>query len=324
MKVIVPQFVGGDGFGDDTMAEQLTSNIAEYTAGTWVTGTTYSADEIVKYQLTQGSEKGIYKEFKSLQAANTGNNPYTATTYWSDQGATNRWKMFDYLIMSESEAEAVDGTIAVDLHCRRISAIGFINVMASGITIKVYKGDESADKIPANLIQTVTIDLSQLLDNWFDYFFEDFKYTRDVSVPVDIYTYYDVVLEITFTPPGSLDCTVGQVLPGRSYSLGNLLYGINTGIKDFSRILENDFGFTYLSQGNFKKRLDGNLIVGNENINTVGTILTQLRAVPTVWEGNSGDNTYNDLLLYGFCRKFTFVHDHPNHTEINIEIEGMI
>ena len=78
MHVIVPQFVGDEDFGDVTMAELLSSSVDESAAGTWVTGTTYDLNDTVKYQITEGTEKGIYKEFKSLQGANTGNNPYSS------------------------------------------------------------------------------------------------------------------------------------------------------------------------------------------------------------------------------------------------------
>ena len=52
----------------------------------WAIGTTYGAGDKVIVLST-------HKIYESLQAANTGNDPTTATDWWLDLGPTNRWKM---------------------------------------------------------------------------------------------------------------------------------------------------------------------------------------------------------------------------------------
>lgn len=324
MEVIVPQFVGAEDFsGTRTMAELLSSSISAPTEDTWSSSTTYATDDLVKYQITTGTEQGIWKIFKSLQDSNTDNNPYTSTTYWSDQGATEQYKMFDYYAGTVSTDSAND--IVINLHCKSINAIAFMNVQASNISVKVYKGSDLTDKIEANLLQEVSISLIQKIYDWYEYFFEDFDYVRDVSVPIDIYLFHNVVLEITFTKMSGEDCYVGQCLPGRLYNLGDVEYGANTDIKDYSRVeTDDDYGYTYLSQGSYKKTMEVDIVVENDDLNKILNILTQLRAVPTVWQANPTGAEWDDLLIYGFIRRRPVTHSFPNNSEISIEIEGLI
>lgn len=323
MDVIVPQFVISDDHTDDTKATLLSSSITASAVTLWDVGTTYALDDVRLYMDTTGSEAGVYKTYKSLQAANTGNNPQTANAWWVSQGATERYKMFDLYRNTVTTDAASD--IVVNLHCRGITSVGFLNVLASGITVEAWAGSELGDKIEANYIGSYTVNLDQPIADWHEWWFADFEYTRDITITGDISDYYNIVLEITFSKITGLDCYVGHCIPGRKYTIGSSQWGVETGIDDYSRIVEDDiFGETYLSQGNYRKLIDINLKVLNIDLNKTNTILTELRAIPTIWEGNQKNTSYNNLITYGFCKKFRIIMPGSVYSECRLQIRGMI
>ena len=326
MDVIVPQFIADEDYSA-TRAELLESSVTATTEILYAVDTAYVTNNIVKYKPLAGNDQGTWRTYKALSsftsdASATVENPYLTPTLWSDQGPTEQWKMFDFLALTATTDASND--IEISLHCRAINSIAFMNVQASDITIIIYDGSDLADKIPANLLDTITIELTQQLSSWFEYFFDDFDYIRDVATPINIDLYQNVVLEITFSKITSQDCYCGQCLPGRSYFLGNLQYGVSTGIDDYSKKDTNDFGYTYLNQGNYKKTMDCDLTIENTTLNTVNSILTQLRSIPTVWQANPDDVAYDNLLVYGFFKDFNIVMPYPSYSECSLQIEGLI
>ncbi|MBF0232297.1 MAG: hypothetical protein HQK65_04565 [Desulfamplus sp.] len=403
MEVIVPQFIVSDEFATPhDYGVLLSSSITADATARWVAGTTYAENDLVTLcEPADSSEPGIIKKYKSLQSANTGNNPYSSPTHWVSLGATERYKMFDLFTDS---ATTVDGDINVKLYCKRINAIAFLNVQASGITINAYIGNELTDigieysgagtdltftdmtsivrasgsfttdgfkagdlitvsgstsndgtyrillirdsgtrmlVLPNSLtpesgisgtaitiapIKSTTIALEDQLYSWEDYFFGDFQYTSDVSQDIVIQGVNDMVIDITFHQYDSgIDCFVGHCIPGRKYDIGETLWSPTTSIETFGRIIEDPhFGYTYLKQGNFKKLLEVDLKIPTDRANIVNNVLTQLREIPTLYQANQNDTSYNGLLVYGYYDDMKITYETHNYIEGRLSIRGMV
>ena len=317
MDVIVPQYI--------TSSRLLSSSVADSTETTWSVSTTYALDATVKHLDTTGAEADIWKFYVSLVADNVGNNPESSPEKWVNQGAINRYKMFDPFIMT---ATTDTKDIEVVAYVQRLTSLAFLNVQASEIKLEFWNGTTLADMTSGNLLAEYTITLRQAVADWYGYFFDDFDNIRDVSTPLNYTMFYNMVVRMTFKKfidPSVTDCFVGQVIAGRNYDIGKSRYGVQTGIEDYSKIVEDEtFGSTYLQQGNYKKTMEVDLFIENPMLNTVNSILTQLRAVPTIWQANQSGTEYDNLLIYGFCKKFNIIMQGATHTECSLQIRGMI
>ena len=330
MTVIIPQNVVDDGY-NTTDAELLASTVSASSESTWDNGSppaTYSTDDVVKYQLTSGEDEGIWHTYVSLQNANTSKNPVTETSWWTDQGATNRFKMFDMFTNTVTSDDTND--ITVTLLCHKINTIAFLSVQASEIQIKLYKGTALGDKTAANTVldthtNPLIINLAQSCADWYGYFFDDYTYTKNIVTQVDLPPYANLLVEITFVKLDGYDCECGHCIPGKAFPIGRPRYGIKAGMIDYSKIEEDSiFGYTYLSQGNYKKTMEVDLILKSSEVNRVYDVVTGLRAIPCVWQANPDNREYEPILVYGFFDDFDLVISDPNWAEVALSIRGMI
>ena len=85
MKVISPVAL--------TTAMLTADSLPENDYPEWAAGTTYAAGQMV----IRASTHRIYQ---SVKAGNVGHDPATRVddTWWTDQGPTNRWAMFDQAV----------------------------------------------------------------------------------------------------------------------------------------------------------------------------------------------------------------------------------
>jgi len=160
------------------------------------------------------------------------------------------------------------------------------------------------------------LNLSNELTSYHEYFFDDFEYIRDVTSDVILPALNNVVVKLTFNKYSAQDCYAGHVVVGRKYDIGETRWGASTGIESYGRKIEDpDFGYTYYKQGNFKKKLDVDLLIPTDRFNEINNILTQLREVPTLWQANQNGTNYDNLLVYGVCGDFEIVHEGTNNIE---------
>jgi len=85
---------------------------------------------------TSGSQSGTHtatlsshKIYESLQAGNTNHVPRNSATWWLDTGSTNRWKMFDQSINSQTtNADSIQVTLATTGLC---DSVALLNISAA-------------------------------------------------------------------------------------------------------------------------------------------------------------------------------------------------
>ena len=121
---------------------------------------------------------------------------------------------------------------------------------------------------------------------------------------------------------GAPEC--GMCLPGRTYTIGDTQYGVEAGIRDYSRkVTDADTGFTTLEQRKYAKTMRAQVRADSSMYAEVTEKLETLRATPCVWVGDS-TGEIQPLTMFGYYRDFRLVVDYPTAGVYSLEIEGMV
>lgn len=266
----------------------------------------------------------VYKDttlYRSLGGSNA-DDPETTndevdpdTPSWQVLGETNPYRMFDGLVGGVTERS---GSIQVTIEfAQSVDTIAMFGLGAVEVTIEVEDGTGVVS-------ETHTKDLREdpLLD-WEEYFFKPLVEPRsDYTYQFEnLYLTGTVTVTITAASGGTAEC--GLLLLGRGEYIGDAYYGIGTGIMDFSTKERDDFGRTYLSQGNWAKEMSCTLYIANEIYDRVARTLTAYRGTECVWDANAGDTDYSSFVVYGFFIDWSQRMVGPTHAEVVLEIEGL-
>ena len=299
MKVIKPVTV--------TDAMILASNATEAYAN-WSSVTTYAKDAKVDY----GTHYYI-----SLVNSNLNNIPdAVGSTAWAFLSPDNKHAMFDGQVSTETTKAT--SPLIVTVACGIVNSVGLIGLTGSSVTISVTDAGAS----PPVYSRTVGLD-GTIITDWYMYFFEPFVQLGEV-VLTDLPPYLNGRITMTLSGGGAV--AIGELIVGSVYSLGDesLEQGATVGIIDYSRKdTDVDTGVTTFTRRAFSKRMSGQFLVDNVDMNGVQRILADIRAVPSVFIG-SEDTTYAPLVVYGFYRDFSIDIAYPTKSLCRVEVEGLI
>lgn len=299
MKVIRPLAID---------AAKVISTTAVETHEVWTSGKTFAKGEEVIYDET------IYE---SLIDANLGKRPDTHPDDWLALGATNKMRMFDLQVNTQTVAQ---GSLTVKFSPGKVfNAVAFLNLVGKSANLTVWDSPGGAVVYTSE----VSLDNSSLkVIDWYTYFFEDFDF-RSEAIFQDIPPYHAGVIEVTLT--SGEEVAIGSTSVGTLIDLGSTQYGLNFGIRDYSvKKFDDDFGTVTFLERAFSKRLTANLLIPNEKLNYVSRTLQDLRAVPTLYIGTDCDPKYSVTAVFGFVKDWNIEVQYHNHSLISIEISGLI
>lgn len=298
MKVIKPTTV--------TPAMILSTNVVEAYAA-WSAATTYAKDAKVDYG------EGYYN---SLVNNNLNNIPdVVGSTFWEYISPDNKHAMFDGQV-STATTRATSPMI-VTIAPGIVNSLAMIDLVGTSVTITMTDGGAS----PPVYSRTVGLDGSIVFD-WFTYFFNPFVQLAEV-VLTDLPPYSNG--QITMTLSGGGAVAIGELLVGIVYELGEegMEQGAAVGIIDYSRKdTDNETGITTFTRRAFSKRMSGQFLLENGQLNAVQRILADIRAVPSVFIGSEAAD-YSPLIVYGFYRDFSIDIAYPTKSFCRIEVEGL-
>jgi len=267
----------------------------------WNVGATYALGDIVILN---------HREYESTQAANTGH-AVTDTAWWLDQGPNNRWKMFDISNSSVTERElSVEAQVQVT---GRADAVSMLNMVAASVRVEIETDDDGSI-----YDETFGLVSTSGVNDWYEYFFEPVIRQGD-------FTLYDLPMNanprvrVTVTEPSGT-ASIGTVLIGQSRNLGTTIHPAKLGIQDFSRKDVDDFGNFTIVKRNFARRATFKVVVEEEAMDAISTLLATYRATAIMW---LGVDQYTSSWLYGFYRDFSFDLSAPRETILNLELEGL-
>ena len=193
-----------------------------------------------------------------------------------------------------------------------------MGLVGSDLTVEMRDGGAS----PPIYSRSINLDGTVLAD-WYMYFFEPFVQLGEV-VLTDIPPYANGEITVTLTSGGNV--AIGELIVGTVYELGtaDLEQGATVGIIDYSRKdTDPDTGATTFVRRAFSKRMSGQFLLNNSQINEVQRILADIRAVPSVFIGSEVED-YSPLIVYGFYRDFSIDIAYPTKSFCRLEVEGLI
>lgn len=287
-------------------ATMLVSSNAVEAYANWSSSTTYAKDDIVDYQTNY---------YISLVNSNLNNIPDAiGSTFWALVGPDNTHAMFDGQI---STATTSTTPLIVTISPGIVNSLAMIGLVGSSVSISMTDGGAS----PPVYEKTINLDGSIVFD-WYTYFFEPFVQLGEV-VLTDLPPYSNG--QITMTLTSGANVAIGELIAGTVYNLGEegIEQGATVGIIDYSRKdTDNETGKTTFIRRAYSKRMSGQFLLNNGQLNAVQRILADIRAVPSVFIG-SEDVDYAPLVVYGFYRDFSIDIAYPTKSWCRIEIEGL-
>lgn len=283
------------------------SNVVETDYTAWASGTTYAQGTRVRVVSTN-----VHKVFESVQGSNTNHNPLTDDgTWWLLVGATDRWRMFDGSVNSQtSNADSIDVQI---LGAGRIDAVALLNISAATARIKV------TDPVDGVVYDTTfSLNSSSGITDWYSYFFEPIARAADLVV-TDLPHYSDPTVEIVLTDTGAT-VLCGECVLGQQRTFGETQYGASVGIQDYSIKQADDFGNFTIVERSFSKRANFTVNIDAGLVDQLQTLLAAYRATPIVYVGS---DLYGATAVYGFYKDFQIEITYPEVSVVTIEIEGL-
>jgi hypothetical protein len=236
--------------------------------------------------------------------------PATNTLEWHRVRASAPYLAFDRYADSAS-VYAEDGVLEVTYS----KSAAFWVILAGRFRMEIVRAD-------GTVLWTEEITQEQHIrsttDGWFTYFFTDFTATGAQALYRETPTDFDISLRFTSLRDGS---AIFRLVIGALYFVGDTQLGAEAGILDYSVKETSDSGETYLKEGRFAKRATFSLSLNTAEFSLTHSVLSQLRAKPTVW---IGDANVNALQIYGFYRDFSQLYTLHSRSECNLEIEGLV
>lgn len=284
----------------------LTSSSVTESEALWEAGTTYVTGNAV-YRVINN----VHNRFVSLQNGNTGKVPEEEDTWWEDTGPTNRWKMFDGSVQSQtSDSDEIE--VELDI-TGRIDTVALLNVEARTARIIVEGSDEEViyDE-EYSLISTEGI------NNWAAYFRQPIE-RSDRLIVTDIWPYAGTTLTVRLEAEGeTVKC--GALVPGYSRIIGSTSAGARLGIIDYSIKEKNAFGDLRVLERAYSDTGEFRVLIRNTDLGAVKRLLTTYRATPVLYIGS---NTLSATAVYGFYRSFDIEIAYPNHSLTTISLESV-
>lgn len=288
-----------------TAAMLTASNVPETDAPAWTAGT-----------YTLGAQRIYDHHVYEVIVASTTDRPdigaALTTPSWLDLGATNRFKMFDQIISTQtSHANNVDIDITPG---EVVNAAAFFGMQANEITLIITDPVEGIVYDETRSLQDNT-----LIVNWYAYFFEDITFLPDMvfaGLPSYSNATFNAIIDA-----GAGTAEVGEVVIGKQRTLGVTNFGTNVSIQDYSVKGRDDFGNTIIVRRAFSKRADYDVTVETSSIAAVQKSLADIRTTPTVF---IGDENRPETVVYGFYKQFNIVLSTPSISDCSIEVEGLV
>lgn len=283
------------------------SSVAETDHSAWSSVTTYAEDDYVIV-----TTPNVHKIYKSKQNSNTNHDPVTDTTatWWSDEGSTNRWKMFNTTI--QQQTEKAGGFNVVITPGEIVTGLAAVNVDCAEITVLMTDPTEGTV-----FNQTYSMISDSGITSWYDYFFTPITRDSDLAV-LGLPPYSAAVITVTFTDTGTAKC--GALVIGTTQTIGDSQYGAGFGIIDYSTKTTSAAGDVTVTAGSYSDTADIDVVITTERFAQVKKILTDARTVPSVWVT---EEDTDGTIIYGYFREFQILMLNPTVSLTTLYIEGL-
>lgn len=282
------------------------SNISEDEYPTWVSGTSYIAEQYVIYQ---------HKIYQAILAHSGTITPDLDQTNWLEVSATNRYRMFDSIISSvSSKTGGIEFTLTPS---QVVNGIALLNVNAT--TVRVVMEDPT-DGIVYD--QTKELRSTNEVTDYFSYFFSPLLSLEDLNTAIFLDLPSKPTATITVYVSSGLGLVeIGEVVYGIQSVIGRTNYGTSIGIKSYSRKDVDEFGKVTVVKRKNSKYAEYDVDIDNVNLASVQRIFADIDSVPCVFIGNPD---LEELIVYGFYNDFKATISFPTVSKCTLRVEGLI
>ena len=290
-------------------AHLTSSSVAENDYAAWSAGTTYALGDTRIYVVAD-----THWIVESLQNSNTGHTPtgLDSDTWWLKIGATNRWKMFDGVIQSQTSA-ADEIAVTLVSATERVDSVALFNIDCASAHVTVT---DATDGLVYD--ETVSMVSASGITDWYAYFFEPITRITDY-VFTELPPYLNADIDVTLTATGGT-ALCGACVIGLSRDIGSTQVGAQVGIQDYSIKQQDAYGNYSILERAYNKRAVFQVKVENTLIDEMQTILAGYRATPVVYVGT---DEYASTMIYGFYKDFSTVIEYQDVSILSIELEGL-
>ena len=280
----------------------VSTTVSDSAYSAWNSATAYAIGANVVYT--------NHGEYKAL-TANTNKIPSDNPTDWKFLGTTNRWKMFDQFLNTQTTATTSMQYVLSSYDLQAVFIGNLTNV--NEIRIEIISNLNSA------VLEDVTLKTSRESKDWYEYFFGTLSGGMYRTMLYERITLdRDVSLRITFTGVGTIG--IGTFIVGTKKNIGALTYGFSLSSLDYSTVLtDTSSGATYLSKGNSVRLLTGTAFIPTNLADSCYDDLVEIQGIPAVFY-----DTLESTRIYGFIKKFDMPIKSPVETLVNIDIQGLI
>lgn len=289
---------------DDSML--IESNVPENDYPAWISESAYPVGARVIWG---------HQVYESAQGDNKGNRPPDTPLFWTLIGPTNRYRMFDEEVSTQTATVA--GPLEVTVAPGLSNSIALLEVLAVDVRVVVRDGAQG----PVLYERDLSLDKS-LLTDWYEYFFEPFN--RDTElVLTDLPPYRGMHVSVTVSAGPDGPTAVGALVFGSVYEIGRAERGATAGILDYSRKETSATGTTRFQKRRFSRRASLRAVVEHARLNRAYRLLSELRATPCVWIGTDAPGL-EFFTIYGFYRDFSIDVAYATTSYCSLEIEGLV
>ena len=298
-----------------THADILENNLAEDSDPVWDPAIAYTVatagSEVtsvrIPWEADQTTPVMPVKRYELIKDSAAGHYPPDHPSEWMDQGATNRWRMFNGDLELPAVADGTESTdpgkIAVKIRSGKMDAVGLFGLVATGVKFELY---DSSDL----LLESQTYDLmdSSNIFSWSTFFYEDRYYRRDLLHDFDLYHVSSLKFILEDTRQDSFP-QLGYCLIGKRRYLGQTRYGLRTTALDFGQT--------------FAKLLEADAHVDADKLDYVQGLLSRLYDIPIILQANNPGIDFESFLVLGKYKSFDLAYANDRRIPLNIQMQGL-
>lgn len=284
-----------------TPANLVSSNVLENDYSAWSPGT-YSAEARVIHN---------HRVWEALTTTTKEPGVSGSENDWLDAGATNRWRMFDNKVGTQTVR--IDGIEVVIEQDDFVDAVSLLNILANAIRVTVT--DPNEGEVYQKQIET----LDAGAPDWWEYFFDPLTRMSDVVFD-DLPPYAGVQVKVEALITEGEEARIGTLTMGSVFQIGCARWGSSVGIRDFSIKEQDEWGNTFIQQRDYSKRAEFDLIIETPRVDMVQAELAKLRSTACVYIAH---RKFTSTIVYGFYRELMTVLATPPVSECTLTIEGL-
>lgn len=302
MDVLVPKEI--------TTAKLISSSIAEPDTGetAWNAATSYAIGQRAILAST-------HRVYRNLLGGVNSTSPDQAPDRWFDEGPTNRWAIFDGEVSSNTVSPS---PYTLTVRPGAITDVGFFSLINVD-RIRVQVWDSPGGTLVYDQLKGTEDFWSS--DLYWSFYFDEPRQRSQLffeDIPAS------TICEITITAT-SFDLQplqIGLVAFGSFEPLGVSEYGFNASPRDFSRIVEDEYGTTRVKKGRNAKSIRGTVYMPTTAANTAVGIVYRLLGTPAIWRP-SPLAQYDFLTTFGLGSADASASG-PDETRLSIDVKGLV